>query len=103
MSAPTQAFITNDRTRAMKATAVDDKLEIRVEHGRLHLDIGIILTHEQVIELRDFIEATISIPDFERKDGSLVCDQCKKDFYHHPKHERYPWLVKACSGNLYKL
>jgi len=103
MSASHHAILTNDRTRAMMVTAFDNKLEVKVEHTRLHLSIAIILTHEQAVELRDFIDASISIPDFERKDGSLICDTCKKSFYHHPKHKDYPWLNVACSGNLYKL
>ena len=99
----TVAFLTDDRSRALKATSKDGKVELQVEHGRLHVQIAIALTNDQAVDLRDWLDKVIAPPEFTRVSGATVCDKCNKVLYHHPKHGSYSWLVKGCDGRLYKL
>ncbi len=61
------------------------------------------LTDEQALELREFLNTNLICPDFIRASGDAICTNCNQTLYKHPKHPAFPWLVKSCSGGLFKL
>jgi hypothetical protein len=99
----TMTFMNNDRTRSLKATTIDGKVELRVMHDRLHVELAMILTDDQVADLRDWLNKAAHIPNFTRVAGTLVCHECQKTLYHHKKHPKHDWLTAGCDGIFYKL
>jgi hypothetical protein len=38
-----------------------------------------------------------------RVSGQMICDDCGKDYYHHPQYDPEPCLTKLCNGRIVKL
>lgn len=42
-------------------------------------------------------------PEWFRAAGNCICDSCGKEYYDHPPHHIFKFLVLLCSGEVVKL
>jgi hypothetical protein len=41
--------------------------------------------------------------DYKRASGGVICEECGKDYYHHPELSGARWLTILCDDSLVKL